>query len=155
MVDKQLVTAQMQKEFQDEDEYVMVQEKYLKLKANGKPEDPSNDRVYAMTTDHIYTFKDGRRSRAYRIKDVGAIILNNTNAEDFMLFFERYDDLHASCKNRKDLLDLLKLRFNCINRNITLRQFGVNTAQIATFMKTNNAQNKRAGIFDLPEDDAR
>lgn len=123
----------------DEDEFVMVQERYLKLKSNGKAEDASTARVYVMTTDHIYTFKDGRRSRAYKIKDVGAILINTSNETDFMLFFERYDDLHASTKNRKDLLDLLKLRFNCFNRNITLRVFGVTTTQMATYMKTNNA----------------
>jgi len=72
-----------------------------------------------------------------------------------MLFFERYDDLHASAPNRKDLLDLLKLRFNCLQRDVTLRVFGVSVTQMATFMKTNNAQNKRANIFDLPDNDLR
>ena len=72
-----------------------------------------------------------------------------------MLFFERYDDLHASCKNRKDLLDLLKLRFNNLNRNITLRCFNVNVEQLRTVMKTNTPQNKRAGVYDLPDDSSR
>jgi hypothetical protein len=42
-----------------------------------------------------------------------------------MIFFENTEDLVISCDNRKDLLDLLKLRFNCLNRNITLRVYGV------------------------------
>jgi len=42
-----------------------------------------------------------------------------------MIFFERSDDLVVSTKNRRDVLDLLKLRFNCLNRNITLRVFSV------------------------------
>jgi hypothetical protein len=42
-----------------------------------------------------------------------------------MIFFERSDDLVVSSDNRKDLLDLLKLRFNSLNRNITLRVYGV------------------------------
>jgi hypothetical protein len=72
-----------------------------------------------------------------------------------MLFFERYDDLHASCKNRKDLVDLLKLRFNNLNRNVTLRCFGVTIDQLRTVMKTNTPQNKRSGVYDLPEDSTR
>jgi len=42
-----------------------------------------------------------------------------------MLFFEQSDDLAITSKNRKDMLDLLKLRFNNLNRNITLRVFSV------------------------------
>lgn len=108
-----------------------------------------------MTFNHIYTFKDGQRSRIYKIKDVGAILVSTQNTNDFMLFFEKYDDLHASCNNRKDLLDMLKLRYNNVNRNLTLRVYGVTVAQMSNKMKTNSSQNKRAGIYDLPEDSQR
>lgn len=153
MVDASIVTDLMTKQFADEDEYVMVSEYYRKLKSTGLPsaEDPK-DRVYIMTTHHIYTFKDGKRARLYKIKDVSAILLSSQNAQDFMLFFERSDDLHMSVQKRQNSIDLLKLRFNCLNRNITLRCFSVTNQQIATFMKTNTTQSKKAGIFDLPED---
>lgn len=83
-----------------------------------------------MTPDHIYTFKGSaeERSRYYKIKDVGAIITSLENEKDLMLFFERSDDLHISCTDRQTLLDLLKLRFASINRNITLRVYGVTNA---------------------------
>lgn len=152
-----LVTDKMEKQFVEEDEVVMVQEYYRKLKPNGQPDEKEQEkaRVFVMTFNHIYTFKDGQRSRLYKIKDVGAILVSTQNQQDFMLFFEKYDDLHASCKNRKDLLDLLKLRYNNVNRNITLRVYGVTVAQMATYMKTNSSQNKRAGVYDLPEDSQR
>jgi len=63
----------MQKQFVEEDEYIMVSEKIRKLKASGG-KDIANDRVYVMTTHHIYTFKDARKTRHYNIKDVGAIL---------------------------------------------------------------------------------
>jgi len=78
-----------------------------------------------MTFDRIYMFKSQKRSRLYSIKDVGAILLSSQNNSDFTLFFENSDDLNVSTKNRKDVLDLLKLRFNSLNRNITLRCFAV------------------------------
>ncbi len=53
------------------------------------------------------------------------------------------------------MLDLLKLRFNCLNRNITLRVFGVTDQQLLTYHKTNNSKNKIAGIYDLPDDSQR
>lgn len=108
-----------------------------------------------MTTDNIYTFKDGRKARQYSIKDVGAILVSKDNKSDFMLFFEKSDDLTVASPNRKDVLDLLKLRFNCLNRNITLKIYSVTDQQIVTLLKTNNAQTKSAGIFDLPEDNQR
>ncbi len=72
-----------------------------------------------------------------------------------MLFFERSDDLHVSTKNRKEVLDLLKLRFNCLNRNVTLRVYAVTDQQLLTYHKTNNSKNKIAGIYDLPDDTQR
>lgn len=152
-----LVTDKMEKQFVEEDEVVMVQEYYRKLENNGTPntKESEKSRVYVMTFNHIYTFKDGQRSRLYKIRDVGGILVSTSNEQDFMLFFEKYDDLHASCKNRKELLDLLKLRYNNINRDITLRVYGVTVAQMATYMKTNSSQNKRAGVYDLPEDSQR
>ena len=61
----------------------------------------------------------------------------------------------VSTKNRKEVLDLLKLRFNCLNRNITLRCFDVTNQQLLTYKKTNSAKNKIAGIYDLPDDAQR
>ena len=78
-----------------------------------------------MTPHRIYTFKSQLKSRCYQIKDVSAILLSTQNNRDLMLFFIRSDDLVISANNRKELLDLLKLRFNCINRNITLKVFAV------------------------------
>ena len=72
-----------------------------------------------------------------------------------MIFFERSDDLVVSTKNRRDVLDLLKLRFNCLNRNITLRVFSVTNQQLLTYHKTNTSKQKIAGIIDLPEDSQR
>ena len=67
-----LVTEKMVTQFIDPDEYVMVSDKCLKLKANGTAD--KVERIYVQTTEHIYTFKSGKRSRYYHIKDVGAII---------------------------------------------------------------------------------
>ena len=72
-----------------------------------------------------------------------------------MIFFERTDDLHVSCPKRKEMLDLLKLRFNCINRNITLRVFGVTNKELIKFMQSNVQSTKRRGQIDLPEDNLR
>jgi len=108
-----------------------------------------------QTQHHIYTFKGGKRSRKYRIKDVGAIMQSIENDTDFMLFFERSDDLHVSAQGRTDMLNLLTLRFACFNRNITLRIYGVTNLQLNTFHQTNNAKNKLAGIYDLPDDSLR
>jgi len=69
-----------------------------------------------------------------------------------MLFFERSDDLQVSTKNRKDVLDMLKLRFNNLNRNITLRVYSVSDKELIMYIKNNNAKNKKSGIYDLPED---
>lgn len=130
----------------------MVQELINKLKF--ETQDKSK-RIYVMTTDFIYTFKDGKKARQYHIKDVGAIIISKDNKTDFMLFFQRSDDLIISSPNRKDMLDLLKLRFNCLNRNITLRVYAVTEKELKTLIKNNDASSKAAGIIDLPEDSAR
>lgn len=53
------------------------------------------------------------------------------------------------------MLDLLKLRFNCLNRNITLRVFSVTDKELKALIKNNNPQSKAAGIIDLPEDSQR
>lgn len=125
MVDSsKLITPEIQKQFIEEDEYVMVCERVSKLRLSGTQSD-KEERLYVMTFDRIYMFKSQKRSRLYSIKDVGAILQSSQNNSDFMLFFERSDDLHVSTKNRKEVLDLLKLRFNCLNRNITLRVYSV------------------------------
>lgn len=155
MVESQnLITQEIQRQFIDEDEYVMVCERVSKLRVNGGQSE-NEERLYIMTFDRIYMFKSQKRSRLYSIKDVGAILSSSQNNNDFMLFFERSDDLHVSTKNRKDVLDLLKLRFNCLNRNITLRCYSVTNQQLLTYHKTNNSKNKIAGIYDLPDDSQR
>lgn len=154
MVDSKLLTQAIQKQFVDEDEYPMVIERVKKLRVSGQP-DTAKDRLYIMTTHYIYTFTDQERTRLYKINDVGALIISSENQSDFSIFFERSDDLHISCAKRKDMLDLLKLRFNCLNRNITLRCYGVTSEQLITFMRNNIPQNKRRGAFDLPEEQCR
>ena len=77
----------------------MFSERTKKLKAFGPADEL--DRIYIMTTDHIYTFKKTKKNtykqtRFYKIKDVGAIILSNENDNDFMLFFYLSEDLHLS-----------------------------------------------------------
>lgn len=87
-----LVTEKMSNQFIDPDEFIMVTDCCQKLKANGTVD--RLPRIYVMTQEHIYTFKGGRRSRYYHIKDVGAIILSTQTPTDFMLFFYNSDDLH-------------------------------------------------------------
>lgn len=53
------------------------------------------------------------------------------------------------------MLDLLKLRYNCINRNITLRVYSITDQEIIKFMRNNTSKQKEKGIFDLPDDSAR
>ena len=131
----------------------MVCEPIRKLKAVGAAD--TQERLYIMTTDRIYTFKSKLKSRLYQIKDVSAILISNQNDLDFMIFFERSDDLVVSTKNRKEVISLLQLRFNCINRNITLRVYSVTNQQLMTHHKTNNSKNKIAGIIDLPDESQR
>jgi hypothetical protein len=101
----------------------MVCEPIKKLRAVGAPD--YSERLYVMTFHRIYTFNTQLKSGHYEIKDVSAILKSNQNEKDFMIFFEHSVDIVISCDNRKDLLDLLKLRYNCLNRDITLRIFGV------------------------------
>ena len=51
------------------------------------------------------------------IKNVGAIILSSENQNDFMLFFYISEDLHLRSNSRRELLDLLTLRYYSFNRN--------------------------------------
>ena len=55
----------------------MVCEPIRKLRAVGAPD--TQERLYIMTTDRIYTFKSKLKSRLYNIKDVSAILLSNQN----------------------------------------------------------------------------
>ena len=118
----------------------MVCEPIRKLKAVGAAD--TQERLYIMTTERIYTFKSKLKSRLYNIKDVGAVLLSTQNDSDFMIFFERSEDLVVSTKNRKEVISLLQLRFNCLNRNITLRVYAVTNQQLMTYHKTNNQKNK-------------
>lgn len=139
----------------EEDEYVMVCEPYTKLKAIGPPD--QQPRLYIMTTHRIYTFKSQLKSRQYNIKDVGAIIQSTMNETDCMIFFERAEDLVIRVNGRQALLDLLKLRFNCMNRDVTLRVFGVTNQQLLIHYRNNvtTGQNKRKDVIDLPDDNQR
>jgi len=92
-----------------------------------------------MTTDNIYTFKKGKKSRKYKIKDVSAIFQASDNSDDFMLFFERNEDLHVNSKRREELIQMiLQLRFINFNRNITLRIYNVPSSDINIYKQTNN-----------------
>jgi hypothetical protein len=51
----EIVTDKMVKQFIDPDEYIMIQDKCLKLKANGTAD--KIERIYVQTTEYIYTFK--------------------------------------------------------------------------------------------------
>jgi hypothetical protein len=56
---------------------------------------------------------------------------------------------------RADALNMLKLRFNNINRDVTLRHFSVPDTMLRTLHMNNSNKNKMAGIVDLPEDQYR
>ena len=73
MVDKLL--NELAPQFVDSDEPVMVCEKYDKIKTLGDSD--TAERVYIMTFERIYTFKNKLRAQVYSIKDVGAIISSN------------------------------------------------------------------------------
>lgn len=101
----------------------MVCERIQKIKSQGGTD--NRQRIYIMTFHRIYTFKDNIKSRVYDIKDVRAIITSSNNESDLYVFFERLEDIHIATNNRHDVINMLKLRFNNINRNITLRHFQV------------------------------
>ena len=123
-------------QFDDQDdEDVMITDalqKYTSL----RPE--TEDRLYVMTTDNIYTFKKGKKSRKYKIKDVSAIFQASDNNQDFMLFFERDEDLHVNSAKRDELVQILQLRFINFNRNITLRIYNVPSKDLNLYKQTNN-----------------
>ena len=131
----------------------MVCEPYQKLKSLGPPE--NQERLYIMTTHRIYTFKAQLKSGQYNVADVGAIIQSSQNETDCMIFFERAEDLVIRVNNRQTLLDLLKLRFNCMNRNVTLRVYGVTNQQLIIHYRNNIIEQKRKNVIDLPEDNQR
>ena len=136
----------------------MFSERTKKLKAFGPADEL--DRIYIMTTDHIYTFKKTKKNnykqtRFYKIKDVGAIILSNENDNDFMLFFYLSEDLHLSSVQRTELLNLLTLRFFSFNRNQTLKIYSVPSSDLVRYHQNNNAKNKIKGVYDLPDESTR
>jgi len=148
-----IVTEKMINQFIDPEEYIMVSDKCLKLKANGTAD--KIERIYVQTTEHIYTFKSGKRSRYYHIKDVGAIIRSSQTDTDFMLFFYNSDDLHIRSSSAKELQTMLTLRFFTFNRNYTLRIYSVTDNQLCLYHQTNNAENKMNKVYDLPDDSTR
>lgn len=115
----------------------MYTELTKKHKAFGAVDDL--ERIYIMTTHNIYTYKMRKNNntykltRFYKIADVNAIILSSENENDFMLFFYYTEDLHLSSNSRRELLDLLTLRFFTFNRNITLKIYSVPTAQLVKY----------------------
>jgi len=100
---------------------------------------PGEERLYLQTTDNIYVFRDTSKSREYKIKDVSAIFKSNDN-DDFILFFEASDDLHASSKKREELLQLLQLRFIKFNRNTTLRIYNIPASELRMYIQTNSVK---------------
>ena len=140
-------------QFASSDEDVMIVDTIVKYSSFSPGS--TEERLYVQTTDNIYTFKRGKKSRMYRIKDVSAIFKANDNEGDFMLFFERSEDLHVSSKKRAELITILQLRFINFNRNITLRIYSVPSSDLMMYHQTNTAKNKMAGIFDLPSNNAR
>ena len=151
-------------QFKSPDEHVMYAERTQKLRAvGGTPQggdSAEEDRIYVQTTENIYTFKLARGdvyklTRFYHIKNVGEIILSNENDKDFMLFFYISEDLHLRSANRRELLDLLILRYFNYNRNRTLHIYGVPTADLIRYSINNSAQQKIRGQYDLPPDECR
>lgn len=63
----------------------MIQDKCLKLKANGTA--CKGDRIYVQTLNYIYMFKNERRIRCQHIQELGAIIESTQAETDFILFF--------------------------------------------------------------------
>lgn len=86
---------------------------------------------------------------------MGAIILSSENENDFMLFFYISEDLHLRSNSRRELLDLLTLRFFSFNRNQTLRIYSVPTTDLVQYHINNSAQQKIKGVYDLPPDEKR
>jgi hypothetical protein len=72
-----------------------------------------------------------------------------------MLFFYNSDDLHLRSQVAEEILALLTLRFFHFNRNFTLRIYSVSDKQLQVYHSTNSAQNKMAGVYDLPDDSTR
>jgi hypothetical protein len=72
-----------------------------------------------------------------------------------MLFFYISEDLHLRSNNRRELLDLLTLRFYSFNRNQTLKIYSVPTTDLVNYHLNNNPAQKINGIYDLPDDSTR
>ena len=160
-----IVTAEIQAQFESPEEVVMYSERTQKLRLMGGGTSSAasgneEDRIYIQTTDNIYTFRLTRQgtykcTRFYSIKNVGAIILSEENEHDFMLFFFMSEDLHLRSNNREELLSLLRLRFYSFNRNYTLRIYSVPSSSLANYHLNNTTQNKINGVYDLPPDNTR
>ena len=73
------------------------------------------------------------------IKNVGAIILSSENENDFMLFFYISEDLHLRSNSRRELLDLLTLRYYSFNRNQTRKIYSVPTTDLVKYHINNSA----------------
>lgn len=81
--------------------------------------------------------------------------MSRDNDNDFMLFFYISEDLHLRSNNRRELLDLLTLRFYSFNRNQTLKIYSVPTTDLVNYHLNNNPAQKINGIYDLPDDSTR
>jgi hypothetical protein len=139
----------------------MYAERTQKLRAVGVAGNAQEEeRIYIQTTENIYTFKKTRtnaykQTRFYMIKNVGAIILSSENENDFMLFFYISEDLHLRSNSRRELLDLLTLRFFSFNRNQTLKIYSVPTTDLVKYHINNSAAQKIKGVYDLPPEETR
>ena len=72
-----------------------------------------------------------------------------------MLFFYQTEDLHLRSNNRRELLDLLTLRYYSFNRNQTLKIYSVPTTDLIKYHINNSAQQKIKGVYDLPPNETR
>ena len=96
-----------------------------------------------------------KQTRFYQIKSVGAIILSSDNENDFMLFFYNSEDLVLRSNARRELLDLLTLRYINFNRNRTLQIYSVTTRDLIRYHINNDPVSKQNEVYDLPPQDTR
>jgi hypothetical protein len=99
----------MRKQFKDPEDDIMFQENITKISSWGF----SQQRVLAVTIDHVYVFTGSQMSRKHRITNLGAIIMSNISSE-LVLHFPRMKDLRItglSKERQQELIHICQLRF--------------------------------------------